>query len=581
MIFAYFYNYNYFVLSIYFIVPLYSSFLLNAQEDKLFAIKYKHNLLYDYFFILLSLTSFFILYYYKIRGLLYYINISFLYVLIFIDVLKSRANKIFFSKLFFCSLNLMWGINLKYEYYFGNTDIFLHVDFIKNILSNCGLDNLNHFYSKFPLWHIFNSIFIKYTMVRLPIQKVMFIISGITYLFILYYTFKIVNIYFSKKVSMMSSLIVSLNDSYLFYGLYSISRSIIMLFLILFLFYLMKDNRDNIIILISIFCLVLYHPASVPFIILIYYPIFYVYKTIFKKINIVFLLILPILYIIYLYSYVDVIFNEIVIRFYEIGYIYLMKSQNFFIFDPYNELWNYMHYSIIIFLTLIGIKVYKKNEKYELILILILVLNLFFYPGPILLLDKLFSGLNFTRVKLYLIPISSILPAIGLKHILNKNRTYLLISLGLIFLLTFFSISNDFIATDNPLFVRQTYTGYFSKSDLISIEYVSIHSNELILSDESITRYLKTIANNRYETPIQISPTYKLNDVRKATYIVRVSELEKRNLKLYSSEIEEYKYNVSTINKYAYFSKKEDWYIELFKKPNIFCSKNINVFYSP
>ena len=112
-------------------------------------------------FLLFFSFSLTLLYAFDIRPVVYYVVMA---VMATIISWKSCGPKITQGKVIVVlmqimalSLNLSWGITLKYFEFIGRTDILLHSSYVKSIVQLGYVTSVFDDYQPFPLWHIMNA----------------------------------------------------------------------------------------------------------------------------------------------------------------------------------------------------------------------------------------------------------------------------------------------------------------------------------------------------------------------------------------------------------------------------------------
>ncbi|NQE52171.1 hypothetical protein C5S29_01160 [ANME-1 cluster archaeon GoMg3.2] len=110
-------------------------------------------------------------------------------------------------------------------------------------------------------------------------------------------------------------------------------------------------------------------------------------------------------------------------------------------------------------------------------------------------------------------------------------------------IMCFLSISNDFIASDNPLVKRPFYTYYLTEEETVAFDHVAKITVGYLMSDYATCRYLMF---SPYEFKYHILEIDKenmkfLRNNSDEVILIREQELSKRPLKLYSSKTDKFK----------------------------------------
>jgi hypothetical protein len=239
-------------------------------------IKENLNLLFILMYLLCCLFSILILYFVPVRTISYYILIAVMGVLIILQILYSaeitkKQSKIILLQIVFLFLNIIWGVTLKYYLFIGRTDGLFHSWAIENLLNNGFINQTFDIYDAFPLWHILCSFIYKIINMPLMPAKVMFLINGLIYGCLVIIIYLVASKIFNNKIALLSSLLLCFNTDAVFYGMYSIPRSVIFFLesLLIFLLLQQKTVINITLCIVTIIGLILYHTASIPFIIII------------------------------------------------------------------------------------------------------------------------------------------------------------------------------------------------------------------------------------------------------------------------------------------------------------------------
>lgn len=552
-------KFNLVILSSYLAIPLivapiiymkYNGNKINSIElnDKLL------SLFLSIYFICISL-SIIILYKYDIRPISYYIVITLMSLMILLEILlfkdSKRKTRIVLAQLMIFVLCILWSVNLKYFYYISRTDPIFHITAIESLINNAYIiEEVFGQYKPFPLWHILCTFVHHISALNLPTQKTMYLTNGLIYSFIPVITYIVSNkIFKNNKISLISALFVTINPDVISYGMSSISRSVVS-FLFLLLIYCLSYGSNLKMILVSIiliFPIIIYHPASTPFILSILILISvgeYLYNESENK-----------KFITYNYIAMFILIN----LFYWIYYaelIFEMMIQNIIrespsgvitgsiIFTPLNELFNYIQYALLLFFIIIGILRGLNSDEIPTIGRIFCTVGLIsvilVFPGPSLLINKLAADLNIGRFGQYFYPFISLTAALGFVTMYNRTKKYSKIIIILVFIsLTFLSVSNDFVASDNPIVKRPFYTYYLTEQEINSFNTISAFTSGYTMSDYVTIRYISK-TNTPYSDKTHILEVDSVNmhllkEKDEDVFIIRNSELSKRPLKLYTN----------------------------------------------
>lgn len=499
-------------------------------------------------YILVYTISIHVLKFYTIRPLHYFLLIAILGMLFVFQIFAIKCftnTKVMILQLELIALflNLIWGVNLKYYYFFGKTDVFPHSWFIQN-LNRYG-EITNHFavYKSFPLWHILIDSVSVIMEPSLATHKMMFLVNGIIYCFLLIFIYKIaLKVTGRVRIALMSSLFVSFNPIVINYAMYSIPRSVVSFLLIMLIYLLLchPDMRKHMCAVILLCSIVAYHTASMPFIMFVFICLYIFELLIFrsepKTVGLIFLVMCFVVTISY-WSFCAIdLFEAIVFNVADSAPKGVLTKS--IITSPLNELLNYIQYIPLLFFVIYGClhvldsnRASNRRKAFIVIGLLFVGVTL---PGPGLLLNKL-AVLNMDRFGEYTFPFICIAGAAGFITLIDKGRAIYNILCGvLVFVMLFLSISNDFTASDNSLVNRPFYTFYLSEGEVDGLKHVGTVSRDRLLIDYIGVRYL---GFSEFENRVHIMEVDKESLVflkeDRDVMIIRQKEWSKRPLKLF------------------------------------------------
>ena len=509
---------------------------------------------FNYFmmvYILFYLFSLILLYTYAVRPTIYYIMITLIATIILLEIiLFELSQKMIYIILFqiaILTLNIIWGVSLNYYYFIGRTDILVHSYYLDSLISNGFITNTLGDYESFSLWYILNAFL--YIFIKVPItsQKIMSFICGMIYanMMILIYivSLKIVE---NKKIALLASLFTSISSDVIFYGMYSIPRSVELIFEVILLMFLLNsdDTRYKILVAFVTLVIILYHPVSIIFIALILIMIYIInklYQSNFHK------QIVSVHYLIFVFS------ATLAYWMYNANTIFLAVIYDIIsdapsgiltksiIFTPLNELFNYLQYTPLVFFFVIGLLyiLHGTNNLGKIFCIVGLLLIIPSIPGPSLMINKLSSNFSLDRFAEYSFIFISIASSLGFAVVYYKSKKHIKIfSIILFAIFVLLSISNDFVASDNPLIKRPFYTFYLNESEVIGIGHLANFTSGYLMQDYVGTRYLMYSNSSSKAHLLEVNEhgNIFLRNSSKDVILIRDQELIKRPLKLYTSK---------------------------------------------
>ena len=593
-------QYNLSLLGIYLGIPMLLApiiwLVLSTKEIEIFSISENTNKLLILIFSWCYLFSILILHYFPVRTLPYYALVAVMGVLILTQILVSnelsnKQIKITLLQIILLFLNIIWGVTLKYFFFIGRTDVFFHSWLVENLLEVGYINQNFDIYEAFPLWHILSSYI--YQIMNYPIipVKVMFITNGLIYgclvLIIYLAASKIFN---NTRIGLLSALLMCFNPDAIFYGMYSIPRSVV-LFLegLLIALLVQEKTRLNIVLRVLLTIgLIMYHTASMPFIILIL-GLFYMLQRFYdvskpeRPVNLNFLLLIFITTVTYwMYAGIKVFDSVAQNLLREAPTGILTKS---IVETPLQELFNYLQYSPLLLFVILGalwgLGASKLKGVAKIFLMMGLMLVPVTFPGPALLFNKLAGNFNFARFAEYSFIFICITGAAGIYILYYKLKTKYKISVMILFfIMAFLAVSNDFTASDSPLIKRPFYTFYYSEEESISIKRVAQMSEGYLMSDYISCRYLESsaFADKIHVLEVDSREQQFLKGSKEDIIFIRNAELAKRPLKLFTSPNGKFLFKPSLGDTLDYYYKDLPLWNTLGKYNTIYDSGGVRAF---
>jgi len=241
-------------------------------------LKFHHLVLMN---VLLTASSVVLLLIYAERPLGYFMLMAVSGGILFWQVIVKRAvwtDYLIILEIMLLSLNLIWSLGLKYPLYFGGTDILVHLNYIETIEETGYLGGIGDTYRYFPAYHIYIAIGAKVTGISL--QSATFVIMGIAWqgaTLLGYLIFR--QLSGSSRVALVACLIFALSEIMLYYGSYSIARSLDYIFFLGWFYVVLslvkKDSRYIPLLLVFMAAFILTHHVTVillfPVLILVYF----------------------------------------------------------------------------------------------------------------------------------------------------------------------------------------------------------------------------------------------------------------------------------------------------------------------
>lgn len=468
--------------------------------------------------ILLLIVSVILILLYPTRSWAYFVIISLISGLLFTQIIcerQERSDSLIIFEIMLLSLNIIWGVSLKYPLYFGYTDTLTHLSFIQIIVQTGHTKGLDASYLYYPLFHIFNAIGVEITGITLT--KCLFIMTGISWQIGILFSYLIFKQFSNSKIlSLIACLLFALSSDFIFYGTYAVTRSLdFIVALALFYLILQKPNVKYIFLsLIAISTVILMHHATVVFFIPVL-VILYIFQRLFDKssesqiesIAIQLLIIGFFAYTFYsAYSFsapvaqsmlgslenADVLGSSIAISGTSLILIY---------------------YSFVLLFSLVGIGMVffnnKSDDEHESlfgIALATLIFLVFYIPGPLNLLPQSKIALLY-RLPILVSPFIIYYAADGLKHLLvfeqaiprlnfRRFKPFPFFALSFVVIITFFSLISGANADDVPYILKASNTDskYFTNAELSAFSFVKSDCN----NNSNIYGDLETMLNALY-----------------------------------------------------------------------------------
>ncbi len=516
-------------------------------------------------YLLLFSVSTYLLYASDIRPIAYYVVIAAMATVILLQILLCVPDRpktgIILMQVMALTLNIIWGISLKYYYFVGRTDITGHAWFVENILRYSHVTETFEVYQPFPLWHFISATLYMISSSTLPIHIVMYVACGLVYaltILAVYYLAR--QLTGSVRAGMLSSLFTSFYLFFIIQGTEAMPRSITGCLLLILLILLMgsKDRRHYPLAILLTLGIIVFHTVSIAFFLVILLLLYAAAKLFrgseaFPLLDLKYLLISAGMAVGYWYLSAGVLLEKLFYNLDLSGTTPTGVITRSVVETPISETLNYLQYMPLLLFILLGIlltlRSSGKNQALVTFGVVTLVMIPLTFPGPLLLLNQLNVNMGIDRFYENGYMFMSLAAALGFLVIYSKAGKLMKSAMVVLFaVLVLLSVSNDFIATDNPLVKRPFYTHYLTASDISGANLFRDAANGTVLADYPIVRYL--MYNDYVEPPLLIRADEKNNSIVMSDnipLIYRKGELSKRPLDIMSvdgPEATSYKYFV-------------------------------------
>src|SRR5665647_3035967 len=226
---------------------------------------------YLIFFVMLFVASILALYFSSYRPWYYFVLITALFCVIFLQIFTDNLKPSFILFEISCVLgNLIFGLQLNYPFFFSYTDIIPHLYLTKiTVLSGHIIpSDLDYSYAWFPLYHIF--IAEGTNLFGIDIKTVFIILTSLSFILLVWVIYLLFNhLLRNSQTSLLICLIFSTTPVVISYSTYVVTRTMAFIGFIIFLFLAHKQIQTSkwrsfsvLTILFSIY-LILVHQVSI------------------------------------------------------------------------------------------------------------------------------------------------------------------------------------------------------------------------------------------------------------------------------------------------------------------------------
>lgn len=485
----------------------------------------------------------------EIRSLVDYTLLTIMASAILMQILLARenANRFFvLGQIVIFFLSTVWGMNLNYTYFFGRTDIFAHAQMVESILSSGSISSIFGIYEPFAYWHINSATLVLIADLPIPVYTYMFIENGIVFSAVIAMVYALcMRLFHNVQLSLLAALITAFFPAFIIHGAASAPRSAVLLLEMCLFFFVLQDKniRSTIMVLFFAMMVILYHPASIPFVIIIlallYFMFWYVNNEELKSSNVKnTILIMMVATVSYWIFVAQDLFQ--VIQYDLLQLTSIEPKAGFESYFSVSELLNYIQYSlfiVLIVLTLLFILNMRGGSKtLKVFCLLGSLFSIVIFPGPLTVIEQLGADINLSRFEEYALILVVVASAFGFITAYRKAGSKMKVALVSLLLLTcFFSVSNDFVSSDNPLFKRSSYTDYFSDVDVAALRSAQNISSGTVDADYVVYRYYYFSEWSNGTEMLQVDKDSReiVKSTADSLIIIREKEAQQRSLKLF------------------------------------------------
>lgn len=452
----------------------------------------------------------------EVRPIGFYAGVAFVYALVFVFIVTAPAGKLGRAICLYhgsvAVLLVIFSVTLNYELFVGRTDLTGHLAFTNAIIETGRTRILSETYEPFLLWHVLVAGTYRLFGGWVSPHTTTFLLGGLTFGAGVPAIYALTRrLYPDDRAALLSTLMLGCFPLYLFYGMYSIPRSVtsILFLVLLVVLTLPPTGRTRAVSLLLVASIVIYHPVSIPFVMVILAALFVVERILGTRTRIAdgFVLGATILITAVYWLYrADFLTSRV-----------LSTAHGMFtgpspstapsgvVTDPWLEVANYLPYSFLLFFALVGILFWYRDGRsaaapYAAVGAVTLGLVPLVLPGPTLLLDSL-AGVNVGRFGHYGYMFVAVTAGVGAAELLRRGGlAVVLVLLVLTSGLAFTAVSNDFVASDNPVVERPFYTFYLSENERQAFATIETVHDGQVGSDRPTCRYLSELHGAHCET---------------------------------------------------------------------------------
>jgi len=211
------------------------------------------------------------LYFSSYRPWYYFLFITGLFSVIFLQIFNDRLKpSVILFEISCVMANLIFGLQLKYPFYFGFTDIIPHLYFSRITLLSGHIipEDLSYGYAWFPLYHIF--IAVGTDLLGIDVTLAFILLTSLAFIVLLWVIYLLFNqITKNSQISLLICLFFSTTPIVIVYSTYVVTRVMAFFGLIFFLFLAHKQIQTSkwrsfyvLTILFSLY-LILVHQVSI------------------------------------------------------------------------------------------------------------------------------------------------------------------------------------------------------------------------------------------------------------------------------------------------------------------------------
>ncbi|WP_148266541.1 hypothetical protein [Methanocella arvoryzae] len=589
---------NFLILSLYLVIPLLLVSILfrslSTREESTSASldEGTFRLLLVAYLLCYSLSAI-LLTVYDLRPLAYFLIITTMTITVLIQIMKFSPTReriaLVLLQIMGLVANLNLGVTLKYFRFIGRTDVMIHNQYVNSVVQTGHVTEVFFDYQAFPLWHILNAIIYMIGDGTFPTDKVMAITGCIIFLCLPLLAYLVaIRLFKDQKTAMIAALLAFFFPNITYWSISGISSAVAVV-LIAFILYLAVDGRQKyclLLIALATLAVIVYHSVSIIFALFILGSLYVVQKVLMKKderlrrINFRYLALTVGATLAYWYFFGPILLQELY------NNIVLQAPSGIVtksvVLTPLSEIFNYLQYSPAVLFILTGALVILLSSRFNVRAKLFAVVAFMFiwitFPGPLYLFNKLLYNFSIDRFAEYTPFLLAIVSSAGIAALLTRSNKYVKACIILLFAVwVMLSITNDWVASDNPLVKRPFYTYYLTQDEIAGFDRIAVGTTAMIQADFITTRYLDSTPYDPQFNILEVAGDK--TDFYKSSpddiILIRNAELEKRPLKLSTNNIGEFK-RYPRIDTYDYYYKDSEIWANLGRYDQVYDSARVS-----
>lgn len=435
---------------------------------------------------------------FEVRNIAYYGMIAIITTLIMLEIMfsdKAKANAtVIMAQISMLVLNIFWGINLKYYYYIGRTDILAHEQYVESLLNTGYVTDAFAVYQGNPLWHILTAALYQITGATFPVQDIMFIAINIIFIFVPLGIYLIVTrLTDDRRIGMLSALFTTFYTYFILIGTEALSRSVVS-FIGIIILLLLLESKSRVRFALAIFLtfsIVVYHTVGIMYVLAILFIMYLAQKLFVKNpekefLSLKYFIISGAITVIYWALGAQTLLNTLLYDASNMGTPSGVMSS--VLQTPLSELFNYLQFIPLLLFILVGVVFILRSrhidDRLKMIAVTALALIPLTFPGPGMFISKVMVNLEMERFFENGFLFMGVTAAVGFIVLFNKVGRSGKALLALAFVaMVLLSVSNDFVACDNPLVKRPFFSHYITQEEIEAVHQLAGISVGYVMAD--------------------------------------------------------------------------------------------------